>query len=95
MGSYPVRSAVVATIVLGPIDHTVTATTQRHSALLPGGCVEGLVELVGLRAEAKDYEQVANHLRALGIQPDDLMLTQGDADRLVLYLSTPKGVVSL
>ena len=59
------------------------------AATAPVGC-----ELVGLRAEVKDYEQVANHLRALEIQPDDLMLTPGETDRLVAYLRTPKGVVS-
>ena len=34
-----------------------------------------------------------SHLRALGIEPSDMQLRQGPADRLVATLSTPRGLV--
>ena len=58
------------------------------AATAPTGC-----ELVALRAEAVDVDAVAQHLRALGIEPSDMELRQGPADRLVATLSTPRGLV--
>ena len=58
------------------------------AATAPTGC-----ELVALRAEAVDVDAVAQHLRALGIEPSDMQLRQGTADRLVATLSTPRGLV--
>ena len=43
----------------------------------PAGC-----ELVGLRAEAVDFDGAAASLRALGIAPESLGLQRGAADRL-------------
>jgi len=58
------------------------------AASAPAGC-----ELVGLRAEAEDALTVGKRLRALGISPDDLQLKQGERDKLIATLRTPKGVV--
>lgn len=58
------------------------------AATAPVGC-----ELVELRAEAVDVPAVGQHLRALGIDPADINLKEGVADRLVAVLRTPNGIV--
>eukprot|EP00964_Phaeocystis_antarctica_P014278 scaffold7875_cov59-Phaeocystis_antarctica.AAC.2 len=61
----------------------------------PAAAAPGGIELVGLRAEAKDLAAVERRLRSLDIAPADMQLQRGKEDRLVAILRTPKGIVEL
>ena len=59
----------------------------------PAAAAPGGIELVGLRAEARDLAAVERSLRCLGIAPADLQLQRGEEDRLFATLRTPKGII--
>ena len=74
----------------GIVPFLIEWKSESPAATAPGG-----IELVGLRAEAKDLAAVERSLRSLGIAPADLQLQRGEEDRLFVILRTPKGVVEL
>ena len=59
----------------------------------PAAAAPGGIELVGLRAEARDLAAVERSLRCLDIAPADLQLQRGEEDRLFAMLRTPKGII--
>ena len=74
----------------GIVPFLIEWESESPAAAAPGG-----IELVGLRAEAKDLAAVERGLRSLGIAPADLQLQHGEEDRLFAILRTPKGIVEL
>ena len=75
------------------LDHGIEARNLTDASAIWSWVQELGCDLVALRAEAVDVDAVAQHLRALGIEPSDMELRQGPADRLVATLSTPRGLV--
>ena len=61
----------------------------------PAAAAPGGIELVGLRAEARDFAAVERSLRCLDIAPADLQLQRGEEDRLFAMLRTPKGIIEV
>ena len=59
----------------------------------PAAAAPGGIELVGLRAEARDFAAVERSLRCLDIAPADLQLQRGEEDRLFAMLRTPRGLI--
>ena len=59
----------------------------------PAAAAPGGIELVGLRAEARDLAAVERSLRCLDIARADLQLQRGEEDRLFAMLRTPKGII--
>ena len=57
----------------------------------PAAAAPGGIELVGLRAEAKDLAAVERRLRSLYIAPADLQLQGGRRIGLLRYLGHPRG----
>jgi hypothetical protein len=74
----------------GIVPFLIEWKSESPAAAAPGG-----IELVGLRAEAKDLAAVERSLRSLDIAPADLQLQRGEEDRLFAILRTPKGIVEL